>query len=253
MTCFALRPLAAVLLCTLLLAHLAPAVHAQESVSPACLAQTYDALAREERLFRSVLFGQKKAADTKTGSVRYDGTARAWLKKDPNVWRSLDATASQTDAQIESSADVPARRGIFEIKRATTSELLPPILQSVRAFQCLAAGASRGTEDARIRVQPEGCIEQELARLDACAEDSLTDTTVGNCAQVAEDLLEREMLLLKLAITYDSAYRTLLQFAGTFGGFLSDFRFSLLQPLWQTVRVVGNLNDIPCFLSQCDE
>ncbi len=36
-------------------------------------------------------------------------------------------------------------------------------------------------------------------------------------------------------------------------GFLAEFRFPLLNPLWQTVRTLGGLTNIPCFLSQCDE
>lgn len=220
------------------------------------------ALAHEQRLYRSVLFGQKEAQALPRGSVRIDEDGKTWLKTMGNEWTLAEISDEgdvRTDEEIDDGAEFPARRGIFEIRRTPTSDLIPPILQSLRALQCrlravcMIAAASPGSDEQSIDVQPDGCMEQTFPRLSACID--ATQVTIGtdSCDSAIAAIIAQESELLKLAVAYDAAYRSLLQFAGIFEGFLHDFTFPILEPIWQAVRVIGQMNGIPCFLSQCDE
>jgi len=248
---------------TLLLTAL-PAVpaRAQDSVESSCLPHVYDRIAHEERFFRSVLYGQKKSEDLPEGSVQFDSEFDTWIKVEENEWRSLDNEGlTWSDTLMDNEADAPPRRGLFETRKTPTSDLIPPILQSMRALQCrmlavcAAAKASGSAEEGdEIKVKPDGCIEFTFTAFPGCIGDkNITTTRLNVCDSAVKSVMEREARLIQLVISYDAAYRTILQFAGTFEGFLDDFRFPLLQPLWQSVRALGQLDGLPCFLSQCDE
>lgn len=245
-----------------LLMETAPVTFAQNIDTVACSTQTYSAMAHEQRFYRSVLFGQKASADLPIGSVRYDKNGNAWLKKGTNIWNSLIQGNPFSDGEIDSIADVPARRGIFEVKQSLTSDLIPPLTQAFRAFTCrLRAVCDTVTESQRvdanttkISVQPDGCIKfDDVDVFPACRSGDQTAVSSDSCNQAVNAILDRERALLTLTVAYDSAERTLMQFQGVFEGFLSDFRFPLLNPLWQTVRVIGGFNNISCFLGQCDQ
>lgn len=260
------------LLLTSLSTSLAPAASAQNVVTASCLTQMYDRMAHEERLFRSVLFGQKESADLPPGSVRFsdeEDVYATWLKTDTNQWRSLDPGYEGTtwsDALMDEEADVPARRGIFETRTTPTSDMIPSLLQSMRALQCRlravcdAARLSQAEMDKPeedrmdpLLVQPDGCLEFELPLMEACTANDITEIGPGTCDSAIQAILEREEKLLHMTVAYDAAYRTLAQFAGIFEGFLDEFRFPLLEPLWQMVRALGSLDGLPCFTGQCDE
>ena len=114
-------------------------VHAQELRTPACLTETYNRLGTSERTFRSVVLGQRPAAKLPIGAVRYDRNGNLWRKKGPSVWRTLAEGFTGTtwsDTHMDAQAEFAARKGILEAKKTMTSDLIPDLLQAVRAFQC---------------------------------------------------------------------------------------------------------------------
>ena len=252
------------LLTLFLCAGIMPVASAADITTPACLTQTYNALAHEQRVYRSVVFGQKKASDLPVGSILFDNTGTGWIKADTNQWKTTVQSQVLGDDQMDNTKDTPTRRGIFEQKRTPTSDMIPSLLQSLRALQChlrAVCDAEAQSEDpankgkSTVTVQPDGCIQMQLPLMTACSTDQQSPAAItpGNCAQAADALWQQEISLLKLTVAYDGAYRSIAQFSGMFDGFLSEFRFPLLNPLWQTVRVIGGLKNIPCFLSQCEE
>lgn len=257
----------------LLLAFLLPAqALAADLATPACIDDTYAALAKEQRLYRSVVFGAQKAKNLPVNSLLYDGDGKAWLKTQENEWAAVPEEGSSSssggktrgDAGMDEASDTPVRRGLLQAKRTATSDIIPGITQSLRAFQCrlrgvceaLKASQDEGQEGKTVTVQPDGCIEMEFPVIRGCADTegvgvALVDPSM--CDTAADSLFKHESDILDLSVSYDASYRTVAQFAGMFEGFLSDFRFPLLNPLWQTVRTLGGLKNIPCFLSQCEE
>jgi hypothetical protein len=251
-------------LCLMIFSTLAPAAFAQYVDTPECLEQTFDALAHEKRLERSVLFGQKKSEDLPIGSVRHDKEGNTWLKKKTNEWRSLDEGFTGTtwsDTLMNQQADVKPRRGILEIRKSPASDLIPEITQTFRAYQCrlnavcMAALRSQTADsgDVTVEVTPDGCIELEMNILTKCKNNLQESAGSQTCPDIVRGMLDEESQLLILLTAYDASYRSLLQFEGAFEGFLDDFRFPLIEPLWQMVRVIGGFARLPCFLSQCDE
>lgn len=237
---------------------------AQEVVSNQCASDIYAGIATEQRVFRSVLYGQKEARQEKIGNVRYDKEGNPWLKTGDGKWESLSPVYRDilwNDAKMDLEAAAPVRRGIFERREAVTSDLLPEVIQSVRALQCRlkaqceVARQSQGKPAGTlIEVQPDGCIAFSMPAMPGCiAQPNTAQITTDACGTAVASVLEREMKLLELQIFYDSAYRTLLQFAGQLEGFMDDFKLPLLQPLRQTVEALSGFNGVTCFLSQCDE
>lgn len=248
----------------------------------ACLADMYAAFGREHRLSRAVLFGRPKAADAPVSSVYHDARGDAWAKTGTNTWKSpadgREGTAwsnAQMDAESEKdllcdgNADVLAqscvrlpRRGIFETTKTPTSDLIQPVTQTIRALQCrlraVCALASQSPDRAageRITIELDGCLPMTYPVMEGCRNVTPTifDVMPGNCAEARRELVRREMQLLTLTMSYDASYRSLAQFAGMFQEFLVQFRFPLIEPLWQTVRTLGGLNGIPCFQAECNE
>lgn len=246
----------------------------------ACRTQAEDALAREDRLYRRVLFGFARAAEETIGGVRYDKEGNAWFKSAANAWRSqakgfTSTTWSDTlmDQQVERDLLQPDdartfRRGIFATRGVLTSEIIPPLTQSYRALQCRAYSVCEAVLRALNGEQPNlglyivrvpGCRDIAISALPACVPqnpDKLAvldrSSVLAACAPMAEALLAREREMLTLSVTYDAAYRSLLQFAGTFDDFLSVFRLDLLRPVRQSLPLLQQLSRIPCFLSQCN-
>lgn len=249
-------------LLTTLLVTMSPVAFAQSNEQQSCTTQVFDTFAHEQRLYRSVLFGQKKSKDLPVGSVRYDKQGNSWIKKTNNLWRTLADSRKNDlldDNEMDSEADVPVRRGLFETRQALTSELIPSLTQSFRAFDCRlravceTESASQQTNDDTVQVQPVGCIQFTENALPACRGNVQGTVSVDGCDQSVDAILNHERALLTLTVAYDSAYRTLLQFEGSFQGFLTDFQFPLLYPLWQTVRAIGGLGNLSCFIGQCDQ
>jgi hypothetical protein len=242
-------------------------LHAQENIAPACLSEMHRALGLEQRLFRSVLFGQKTSQQLPpSSSVRFDRDGVAWLKTAANTWRT-SATGYEnvlwTDLQMDTMAEFPARRGLFEVKQASTSDLIPPVLQAVRSLQCRLKAACETAQASfqvsppnPVTVEPPGCVPFTATPFPSCRltpNTAISEVRIDNCDSARAAVMQHEMNVVELAIAYDASYRSLAQFAGIFEGFLHDFRFPLVEPLWQAVRAASELQGLPCFLSQCDE
>lgn len=242
-----------------------------------CRNRTNREIGREQRLYRAYLYGKPTAEDASIGSVRYDKDGWAWIKADDSStpWRNshpdnqgLKWSSTLMD-QYDEHADVLPIRGIFETKRMMTSELIPYLLQSIRAFECRLRALCEVARYSEIQsgedpvdmgnVQPLGCIEYE--DLQTWPECHFADPSEGiidqldsrsYCSEVSLQLIRREVELLKLAVEYDAGFRTLLQFAGNFDIFLEEMRWPLTGTVRQAVQLMGQLERIPCFLSSCD-
>lgn len=244
--------------------------HAQNATSEKCITDTYTQLLKEQLFFRSTVFGQKTAEQLHQGGVRYDGQIKPWIKTGQNEWKTFDssAPASRTNAQVEAQAFPPKRRGLLEVKKALSSEQLPLVLQSMRALQCrlrsvcaLAIASRNPGASTTIRVQPDGCIAQDLRRIDSCSDDpaingnggTLSTIQVGVCDAAVNGILDREASVLMLVMSYDASYRGFAQFAGIMQGFSDGLRVPILQVLTNTVELMRKLGNAPCFSAQCDE
>lgn len=254
-----------------LLTFATPMAHGQEALPPECLVDIYATMSHEHRVARGVLFGQKKPEDLPQESIvhiRDEDAWRPWMKTADNEWATVepgedaDNYDTKDNDEIESLMDVEPRRGLLEIRRTPTSDLIPPVTQAMRAFQCRLLRVCETVtqmqkEDASLNftVKVPGCMDtpSDTSTLMRCdTEGSFAEVAVNACEQIAVALFERETQVVTLVMAYDAAYRSLLQFSGIFEGFLTDFRFSLLTPLWQTARAVSGIQNLPCFLSQCD-
>lgn len=250
-----------------------------------CLQDLYDAFGREQRLERAVIFGRPRAERAPLTAVYYDDEGNPWAKVGENEWKSpadgYEGTTwsnGQMDAQsekdpqcddgkgdtsdLERSCVRLPRRGILEVRKAPTADLVEPLVQSVRALQCrLRAVCELGAESYgknagdTVTIEMDGCLPMTFPVMEGCRELTPTtfDTLAGNCREARRQLVQREMELLTLTTSYDAAYRSLAQFAGMFQEFLTQFRFPLIEPLWQTVRMLGQLNGVPCFQAECNE
>ena len=101
---------------------------AVENTSGDCTDTIYQSLAHEERMFRSVIFGQQKAEKLSIGSVRFDKEYDTWIKKSSSEWRSLNEGnegLTWSNTLVDEQADVPERRGIVEWRKTPTSDLIP--------------------------------------------------------------------------------------------------------------------------------
>ncbi len=258
------RPIA-VITGLMLLSGWTTSAHAQngdaQTRASACKAQFEKQLGYEERVYRSVIFGSPTIERFEPGSVLYDKEGHTWLKISDDAWQSPDLpNETFTDSIMDDERDIEARFGILETRKALSSELIPPALQAMRALQCrlravcmTVAESREGEKGETVLVQPPGCIEFEQDVFPGCIDVDSALMEGSSCDTTSDMIVARESRMLEMIFAYDAAYRSLLQFAGIFEGFLTDFRFPLLQPLWQMVRAVGQLDGIPCFLAECSE
>lgn len=254
-----------------------------------CTSEINARLAREQRIFRGVLFGVRPAESEPLNTTRYDREGNAWIKTVTNVWRTTSPgyekttwSDAQMDLQTERDALLPAgssplRRGIFGTKRVQTSDLVPELTQAYDALGCrtmavcdaasrsLNADASYKQNGGFYVSRIPGCVPIRSLPLASCVfnrsqaagaqrADALQQQSARNhCNPAAEQLLNREAEALKLATSYDAAYRSLLQFTGASDLLLSGFNADILTPLRHSMSLIGQLQRIPCFLSECNE
>ena len=265
------------LLLALLLLSSPVALRAQEASTDACRMRTNRELGREQRLYRVYLFGKKKAEDAEIGNVRYDRDGWAWLKEDnsekpwinSNQDNQLLRWENDKMDQFDEHSEILPIKGIFETKRVMTSELLPYLLQTIRALECRTAALCEVSRFSEIQngdtpvdvdvVQPKGCIEYtNLKTWPEChfVSPNLSSLSQADsrsyCDEITSQLIRRETEQLKLVVEYDAGYRTLMQFAGNFDIFLRELRWPLTGTLRQAAQLIGQLQRIPCFLSSCD-
>lgn len=266
--------LAAALALTLAHTGALPRALAQDNTSQMCVDEMYNSLRKEQQFFRSIYLGQKAANRLPRGAVRFDGSNNPWIKTADNQWKTYAeafATTTRTDSEMDTQAYPPKRAGLLETKRASTSELIPPLMHAMRAFQCRlrfvceVALQSRSAEVGdTFDVKIDGCIEYTNARrINACKDyDESSGTTfdatslnvqVGVCEQAADMMLKQEQAMLHTVIAYDASYRSFLGFAGIVQGFSDGLRGPVLTVLTDTVRTLQKFGDVPCFGSQCDE
>ena len=219
------------------------------------------------------------------GTVRFDKEGMSWIKIEEDKWESIEEkdaekgveteTKERTDDEVDNNDEMKAlpamewehRKGIFETERMLSSELIPYLTQSIRAFRCRSEAmckiaqlsVTQSEDDPQERtVQPSGCIELKMQTLPAChfarKDGTYPDAadTFKDCDNVVKEMVQRELDLLKLAMEYDAAYRSMLQFAGNFDLFVKELRWPLTFTIRQVAGIVGQFNRIPCFLSSCD-
>ena len=240
--------------------------HAQEVNIDACRSAVHTEFAREQRLYRTVLYGQLSAENAEIGQVRFDTDGHPWIKTDEDEWSTVPNFGITIDNEsMEISAELPPRRGIFGTRRVLTSELLPYAVQAVRTLSCrtnaicerMNVSLGEAPNDLPGCLSPEE-IPEMAGLMDECrfpeANERIPDVLLlrEECPEVARQLIQRETELLKLAVEYDAAYRSMLQFAGNFDLFLQELRWPLTTTLRRTVGLVGQLTRIPCFVSSCD-
>ena len=236
-----------------------------------CREATVNALGREQRIFRSVLFGLTKAKDAPAGEVRFDRNGIPWIKQDDDAWRTTAEGRrheSRTDGGMDREAESDPRKGIFETRRILTSDLVPYAVQAYRTFKCRTVQvckaverslAQETTEPQEITVVVPGCTEEKMRTFLGChfkageAGSSDQADSLTHCRQVQFDLVERERDILKLSTEYDAAERSMLQFSGEFDAFLQEFRLPMMNSLRKAIELIGALHRIPCFLGSCDE
>lgn len=238
---------------------------AQVADNENCASAINNAVASETRLFRAVLYGMPKAERAAIGSLRYDGDGNPWVKTGVSQWRSVDAEIGDSD--MDARAEFADRQGLFQTHRVLTSELLPFMLDSFYSLDCNLHKTCDFVEQSfdqdaaspqTATSKPDGCREFEGETLPLChlkRDDNDTagqeGFVVGYCGQLAKQTLAREALMLRTAAEYDASYRTMLQFAGEFDLFLSQFRTPIANTIRQTAGVIGWLNRIPCFAASC--
>lgn len=275
------------------------AASAQQSPATECRERVNLEFGKEQRYYRAIIFGKKKAEYAQIGEVRYDEEGIAWIKKSmgendgdgewvtshpdyANVtWydTQMDLMDEHAGEQWQGGTEdggnndryVIGQRGIFETKRMQTSELIPYLLQAIRALQCRL---NTVCEQVRLSIavnhdeeQPRNITKNSMSLL-ACnsMEDKRTfpechtgaggDTSLVDmetyCETTAARLLQREMDLMRLSVEYDAAYRSLLQFAGGFDQILESMQWTLTGTVRYATGLINKLTQIPCFISSCD-
>lgn len=240
-----------------------------------CRRQVNVFLQRERSLFDMRLFGVKLAQDEPEGATRMAVDGTLFLKTGKSTWASGTQMMSDEEMDRNTVRDPlplagqipqnPPYPGLLETQRALTSDLLPPLLQNFRAFQCRMASiceaaflALRGGngDGATVKIAVPGCREMELPTMNLCAPNPMFTyldpvTLRSYCSPVAADLTRFEESQLRFLAHEDAAQRTLRQFAGYLEPFLNLVRFPFLQPLRQVASFLGQWSDVPCFLSHC--
>ena len=223
---------------------------------------------KEHLLYRSMLYGQSKAEDARVMEQRYASDGSLWYKWDEGQWQSQSEGYEGTtwsDTFMNDMMQPPPRKGLFETKGVLTTELIPYIGQSIRAFDCRLRLIPEWTrksisaeEGRRLKLFAPGCKMEVREALKECLHSAAGDDkafasdATSHAAVVAEDLFEQELALTLMAVHYDAGYRSLLQFAGNMDNSLKDLRWPLLGTLRRAVALVGNFGRIPCFTSSCD-
>ena len=252
-----------------------PNAYGQDVGADVCIEALNKELGYTHRIFRTILFGSKKAEEYSVGTVVYEEDGSAWYKISDTEWRSADEGFESTThfnnliderSEVTKFFGVPDRKGIFETKRSTTSELIPWIGTSLRTFQCHlhqfcdAVNKSKkqsGDLPVSITAVYPGCVDTNRLSIPQChinQRGTNVDKAIiyTNCEEAVEQLLEQEAETLKLIVQYDAAYRTLQQLAGNMDLFLQELNWPMTHTLQQAVDLVGVLGRIPCYLSSCE-
>ncbi len=245
-----------------------------------CTADIDKALRRERFLFETMLLGNRHAAEEGPRATRVDEDGNTWIKNTDGKWvtsgkdtitdEEMDGkTAKDPLAKTEDvdPKDAAIRPGILETQKALTSDLIPPVLQGFRAFQCrlesLCAGVDQSANtpassasSSSMSVIIPGCqpVEEKLiASCQPSAIFTINDTVAARtyCRPVMKELTSYEESQLLFLTHEDAAQRTLRQFAGFLEPLLVKLRFPFLSPLQQVSNFIGEWSSVSCFLPYC--
>lgn len=238
---------------------------------------------KEQRLWRTTLFGVKRARDAAISEVRFTKDRSIWIKTQVGAsatsstpitvdeWRSLSPgypSVTWYNSLIDSQTDVAPRRGIFEAKQRMSSELIPYITQSYRSFECRLealcglVALSRPHEEhtpQNVTVQVFGCEDVSSRTLTECHIETkpTPQTTQGDidqyCQTVISTLRKRETQVAKMVMEYDAGYRSILQLSGVMRGFLGEMRGTVLGSLRSAANLIATFSRVPCFIGSCDD
>jgi len=81
---------------------------------------------------------------------------------------------------------------------------------------------------------------------------SAATNAIRQCHTLVADTLSAERAVLRLAVAYDTGYRSLLQLAGMVDWMLEGFPTQTVKAIATMVNMLGKLHQIPCFIGQCD-
>lgn len=223
------------------------------------------------QMFRSVIFGRKKAEDSPIGNVVYLSDGSAWYKISNDTWRSLDEQYKNlppyNDSRIDNNAYAPVRTGLLATKRVTTSEIIPYIGVSLRAFQCQLYQLCNAVQESKKLTENDdpqeisavypGCIPIQRTTIPEChinEEKPNTESVAiyNNCESAVQSILDHEAEILNLAVQYDAAYRSLLQLSGSIDLFLEELHWPMAHSLRDATDIITTLGRIPCFISSCE-
>lgn len=231
-----------------------------------------DWLTIEQKRYRAALYGQPEAEDAVIGTVNYINRY-AYYKKADNEWYSIEIDDTKLDSDMDAASAISPRRGVFEVKKTLTSELIPHLTKTLMDFQCnvdkVCSQVARSLEEEE---SVSGSAVFDITDLVGCVDFTGQETfpechlskdgelksvevagLVEYCQTIGNELLKREGELLKVATEYDAAYRSMLQFAGDFDLFLSEFKTPITYTVRHAASVIGWMNGLPCFTSSCAE
>ncbi len=161
--------------------------------------------------------------------------------------------------------------GILETRGRLTSELVDPLVESYRVLRCRSLEVcelvrqSIQQDGGKVNMHILGCAPRTLTRIGACFLPEKSDAAAATpgtttdaalladeCGRIVEGTLAEERAALKLAVGYDSGYRSLLQLSGMMDWMLEGFSSDAVRAIRDMVSMLGKLHQIPCFIGQCD-
>ena len=245
----------------------------------ACGKDINKAMNKEKFIYEGMLFGVSEAEAEEQGATRVDRSGNTWIKVSDGVWANGNEFGNNDDMDANTAQDllgnIPAiHLGIMETQKANTSDLLPPLLQSFRAFQCRIESicglveqsiSKKKSQTDPVKVHLPGCKEITFEPLLSCqlaAEDAPGKTaaypTISDeafirsyCSPVAQKMIDYHESQLSYLAHYDAAHRSIRQLAGYLDPLIDALSFPLLTPLRQIATFFSNWSRVPCFLSYC--
>ncbi|MBM3228142.1 hypothetical protein FJZ27_04790 [Candidatus Peribacteria bacterium] len=238
---------------------------------------------RHQREFRAALFGLTPAKDASLMEVRFATEDQSiWIKTKmgsgatttaPAVegeWESVSPGYESTiwsDTTMGRFMDVTPRRGIFEVRRRLSTELVPHITQAYRSLECRLANlcqlldaslnvSKRDPQDVTVKIL--GCNDVSTQTLPTCHLPNKQSTLPEKgdlrayCTAMTESLRTRESQVLRLVGEYDAGYRSGIQFSGIFRQFLGQMRGVITGSLRSATQMITSFSRIPCFIGACD-
>lgn len=269
---------------------------ANSNGSEQCLTDLQNRLAQQERMYYDTLFGRHPAQTLSLNTTLYDKGGIPWLKTGDNRWvRPVsfkdDASETRSDTEMDEEREWSGQNemeqehddsyglpdpedqyeyeGIFERRESLTSELIPDIMQSMRALSCRSRTVCETLRRSVLGEKPDegdyfkihavpGCRMMKMKPIESCAPKEETRQEIlqlmeeSPCDSLGAQMLDRTASITRVSVSYSAAYTSLLQFSGSLDQFLWGFRGNILSPIEQTLPLLEYLQRLPCFPSQCN-